>query len=62
MIIQIISKLDINFNWDLVQKGAANLKYVPTEEQGEDVSTKPLDRLKFEYFLDKLGVVQKDLP
>ena len=28
----------------------------------DDVLTKPLSRVKFEHFRDKLGVVQKDLP
>ena len=46
---------------DMVQKGVVKLKYVPTEEQVENVLTKPLDHVKFEYFWDKLGVVQKDL-
>ena len=44
-----------------LQKGYVNLKYVPTEEQVADVLTKPLSRVKFEYFRDKLGVVRKDL-
>ena len=47
---------------DMVQKGAIKLKYVPTKEQVADVLTKPLSHVKFEYFLDKLGVVRKDLP
>ncbi len=47
---------------DLVQKGVAKLQYVGTDEQVADVLTKPLSRVKFEYFRDKLGVVQKDLP
>ena len=38
------------------------LEYVPTEEQVADVLTKPLSRVKFEHFRDKLGVVRKDLP
>jgi hypothetical protein len=38
------------------------LQYVPTDEQVEDVLTKPLSRVKFEYFRDKLGVVHKDFP
>ena len=42
---------------DMVQKGAVKLKYVPTEEQVADVLTKPLSRVKIEYFWDKLGVV-----
>ena len=45
-----------------VQKGVVKLKYVPTKEHVEDVLTKPLSCLKFEYFQDKLGVVSKDLP
>ena len=28
----------------------------------DDVLTKPLSRVKFEHFRDKLGVVRKDLP
>jgi len=47
---------------DLVQKGVVKLKYVNTDEQVADVLTKPLSRLKFEHFRDKLGVVRKDLP
>ena len=45
----------------MVQKGAIKLKYVPTKEQVADVLTKPLYREMFEYFLDKLGVVRKEL-
>ena len=41
----------------MVQKGAVNLKYVPTEEQVEDVLTKPLSHVNFEYFHNKIGVV-----
>ena len=47
---------------DMVQKGAIKLQYVSTDEQVVDVLTKPLSRVKFEYFHDKLGVVIKDLP
>ena len=34
------------------------LHYVVTEEQIADVLTKPLDRVKFEYFREKFGVLQ----
>ena len=34
----------------MVQKGVVKLKYVPTKEQLADVLTKPLSRVKFEYF------------
>ena len=39
-----------HFIHDMVQKGAIKLKYVPIEEQVADVLTKPLARVKFEYF------------
>ena len=34
------------------------LLYVATEEHIADVLTKPLARLKFEYFRERLGVLQ----
>ena len=34
------------------------LQYVATEEQIADVLTKPLVRVKFEYFREKLGFLQ----
>ena len=45
---------------DMVQKGSIKLQYVGTDEQVVDILTKPLSRMKFEYFCDKLGVVRKD--
>ena len=47
---------------DMIQKGATKLQYVSTDEQVSDVLTKPLSRVKFEHFRDKLGMVRKDLP
>ena len=47
---------------DMVQRGAVKLQYVGTDDHVADVLTKPLSRVKFEYFRDKLGVVRKDLP
>jgi hypothetical protein len=47
---------------DMVQRGVIKLQYVGTDEQVADVLTKPLSRVKFEHFRDKLGVVQNDLP
>jgi hypothetical protein len=38
------------------------LHYVATDEQIADVLTKPLSRVKYVYFIDKLGVVHKDFP
>jgi hypothetical protein len=42
---------------DMVQKGIVKLQYVGTDEQVAGVLTKPMSRVKFEYFQDKLGVV-----
>jgi hypothetical protein len=47
---------------DMVHKGAVKLQYVATDDQITYVLTKPLSRVKFVYFRDKLGVVQKDVP
>jgi hypothetical protein len=51
--------IEIRYHYirDMVQKGAVRLQYVATDEQVADVLTKPLSRMKFEYFRDKLGVV-----
>ena len=42
---------------DMVQKGAIKLQYVSTDDQVANVLTKPISRVKFEYFRDSLGVV-----
>ena len=44
---------------DMVEKGAVELLYIAPEQQIADVLTKPLSRLKLEYFRDKLGVVPR---
>ena len=56
--------IDIKYQYirDMVEKGVVTLQYVVTDEQVVDVLTKPLSRMKFEYFRDRLGVVQKDVP
>ena len=41
-----------------MQRGAVELHYVPTNKQIADVLTKPLARVKFEYFRENLGVLQ----
>ena len=45
-----------------MQRGAVKLQYVGTDERIADVLTKPLARLKFEYFREKLGVLQIKVP
>ena len=46
----------------MVQRGAVKLQYVATDEQIADVLTKPLARVKFEYFRERLGVIQIKIP
>jgi hypothetical protein len=43
---------------DKVQEGEVKLKYIPTEEKTIDILTKPLSRIKFAYFRDKMGIVE----
>ena len=38
------------------------LQYVATDEHITDVLTKPLARVKFEYFREKLVVIQIEFP
>jgi hypothetical protein len=42
----------------MVQKGAVKLQYISIDEQIVDILTKPLSRVKFVYFRDKLGMMQ----
>jgi hypothetical protein len=55
-------EIHYHFIHDMVQRGALKLQYISTDEQVADVLTKPLSRVKFEHFRDKLGIVQKDPP
>jgi hypothetical protein len=56
--------IEIRYHYirNMVQRGSLKLQYISTNEQVVDVLTKPLSRVKFEYFRDKLGIVRKDLP
>jgi hypothetical protein len=56
--------IEIRYHYirDMVHRGAIKLQYVSMDEQVVDVLTKPLSRVKFEHFRDKLGIVRKDLP
>ena len=41
------------------EKGVVKLQYVAIDEQVTDVLTKPLSKVKFVYFRDKLGMVPR---
>ena len=56
--------IEIKYHYirDMVQRGAIKIWYVVMEEHIVDVLTKPLARVNFEYFKEKLGVVQIEVP
>jgi hypothetical protein len=56
--------IEIKYHYiqDMVQKGAVELWYISTDEKIADILTKPLSRVKYEYFRDKLGVMQNVHP
>ena len=56
--------IEIKYHYirDMVQRGVVKLQYVAMNEQIADVLTKPLARVKFEYFMEKLGVLQIEVP
>ena len=56
--------IEIKYHYimDMVQRGAVKLQYVVTDKQIVDVLTNPLAKVKFEYFREKLGVLQIKVP
>jgi hypothetical protein len=42
---------------DMMQRKEVILQYVNTKEHDVDVLTKPLSRMKFKNFIDKIGMV-----
>ena len=46
-----------HFTRDMMQRGAIKVQCVGTDEHIVDVLTKPLSRVKFDQFQDKLGIV-----
>ena len=51
--------IEIKYHYikDMVQRELMKLQYVAIDEQITDVLTKPLARVKFEYFRENLGVL-----
>ena len=55
-------KIKFHYIRDMVQRGAVKLHYMEIEDKIADVLAKPLERVKFEYFREKLGVLQIKVP
>ena len=55
-------EIKYHYIWDMVQRGAVELQYISIEEKIVDILTKPLSRVKYEYFRDKLGVMHNFHP
>ena len=55
-------KIKHHYIRDMVQRGAVKLYCVTMDEQIADVFTNPLARVRFEYFREKLGVLQIEVP
>ena len=56
--------IEIKYHYikDLVQRGAVKLQYVMMDKQIVDVLTKPLARVKLDYFREKLDVLHMEVP
>ena len=56
--------IEIKYHYirDMVHRVVVKLQYVATDEQITNVLTKPLATVKFEYFREKLGVLQIEVP
>jgi hypothetical protein len=52
--------IDIKYHYirDMVQRKVVHVQYLSTHEQVAYVFTKPLARTKFEYFRERLGLVE----
>jgi hypothetical protein len=52
--------IEIKYHYikDMVQRKAVHVQYLPTHEQIADIFTKSLARMKFEYFRERLGLVE----
>ena len=48
-----------HFIWDMVQRGAIKLRHIGTDDQVADILTKPLGKVKFLTFRERLGVVER---
>jgi hypothetical protein len=54
-----LNHIEIKYHYirDMVQRKAVHVQNLPTHEQIVDIFTKPLARTKFEYFRERLALV-----
>jgi hypothetical protein len=52
--------IEIKYHYirDIVQRKALHVQYLPTPEHIANIFTKPLARMKFQYFHERLGLVE----
>jgi hypothetical protein len=51
-------EIEYHYIRDMVQRKVVHLQYLPTHEQIADIFTKLLAKTKFEYFRERLGLVE----
>jgi hypothetical protein len=51
-------KIKYHYIRDMVQRKTVHVQYLSTHEQIADIFTKPLARTKFEYFCERLGLME----
>ena len=53
--------IDIRYHFilDMVQRGAIRIHHIGTDEQAADILTKPLGKVKFLAFQERLGVMER---
>ena len=59
-----LKHIEIKYHYikDMVQRGVVKLQYVSMDKHIYYVLTKPLARVKFEYFKKNLGVLEIEVP
>jgi hypothetical protein len=52
--------IEIKYHYirDMVQRKAVHVQYLPTHEKNADIFIKPLAKTNFEYFRERLGLVE----
>ena len=48
-----------HFIWDMVHREAIKLHHIGTDEQVVDIITKPLEKVKFLNFCERIGVMER---